>query len=370
MRRIERGAQWIFGVVVVAALLAACGGRSPSGEAADGAAGDAGAADALVTLDAHGADAAVGGDSSAPDSATSDAGSVSPKNLLYIREVSGQDQLFVARWDGSDASQLSSFVPGSIGIRSMAPAPDGRRVALGDGKGIFVFDRQSKKLEALPLQSPSGGAPPTWGWPGYLADGDLRWSPDGKRLAIGAKHANYAFVPALHLVDAAGGVMATISMQGESLSSPDQAGIKGPLYSYGFAWSHDARRLFVLTSLGLSVLTPAAQTVVQIAKHKDSPFNTGIVVSPAGDRIAVLENRSCQPKHCTDIYLLNVDGTGRRRASKSDTPKRHLVFDASGRYLVWERTRGFGVESDGLWRLDLQSGQERRIVAVGRIPSR
>lgn len=222
------------------------------------------------------------------------------ERILFVRRPALPTTAYAVQPNGSDLEVL--------GVGALAVAPDGQTVAGYDAEGFFIrigdgepVRLSSALLEQVGLSGPSGPSFFVWspdservaigqhqkGGLGLLVasrdtearlltsaawEGDLRWSPDGRRLA-------YWSDGAIWLVDAEGGVPQQL------VSAASQP---------GFDWSPDGSRLaFVVGTDVRVVVTDGSSTAAQFLFAVSLQQYSGNTLrwSPDGGHIAVSNGR-------------------------------------------------------------------------------
>lgn len=217
---------------------------------------------------------------------------------------------------------------------------------------------------------------------GTALDTQPEWSPDGQCIAFLSDRAGGA--PQPFLIDREGG---------EARALPEL-----PQGAESIAWSPDGQSLF---ALGTVPVDPDAHCDVGDApappRDPDAPevvwrlpykldglgytlagrvhlFRIGIEhgtlepltrgdfevrsvdVSPDGRRIAYSRTRDDAP-HCTDVWVMNVDGSQARRLTHDQSTASGPCWSPDGRFIVFQGALDEGDAQTRLWRIEMQSGQ-------------
>src|SRR5437870_1837684 len=112
-------------------------------------------------------------------------------------------------------------------------------------------------------------------------------------------------------------------------------------------------------------------------------FASGGALQPSGQRIAFvltsgnLTGAAAPNGFGSDIYLMNLDGSGLRRVvdhEQENTFYSGPAFDPTGRFLYFQRRAALSKEGsagtdDAFERLDLETGERRRVLADGTDPT-
>jgi Tol biopolymer transport system component len=255
-------------------------------------------------------------------------------------------------------------------------SPDGARIYWWEREGerwqLWVSPADMSAPKRLPLLSRSTG--------------DLVWSPDRSRFAVGAAVATS--VPAVLVLDTAGGAPRRIST-GEALEQP-------------IAWHPDGRRLSYLTATGGTIVTMAvnvdAGTPVRMVPDETRPHIA--IWSPDGTRMAInvidrdrstiwladsvggnrremttegfealrpprpwspdgkavlYESRRTGTR---DIWLLPMDGSAPRQLTNDVRDDYNPSWSPDGKWIAFSSNRG--LQSD-LWVMPAAGGPARRV---------
>jgi Tol biopolymer transport system component len=133
-------------------------------------------------------------------------------NILLLR---GQ-HLWAVTSAGSDVRELT---PPGFDVESVAWSPDGRRVAIGANMHIWVMNADGSHLRQVTT--------------GKLSEGTPTWSPDGKRIAFSSARTGYEQI---WVVSANGGPLRRVSRRTTSCVAP--------------AWSPNGRWIAYSCTLG------------------------------------------------------------------------------------------------------------------------
>ena len=124
---------------------------------------------------------------------------------------------------GADVRELT---PPGFEVESAAWSRDGRRVALGANKHIWVMNADGRHLRQVTR--------------GNLSEGDPSWSPDGRRIAFSSARTGYEQI---WVVPASGGPLRRVSHRTTSCVAP--------------AWSPNGRWIAYSCTLGFPKLVLA-----------------------------------------------------------------------------------------------------------------
>lgn len=230
--------------------------------------------------------------------------------------------LFIANAEGGGALNLTHSVRGEGGP---VWSPDGSEIAFIEEAGIGLW--------AISVMTRSGGNRRRLTKPGSY--GNLTWSPDGARLA-------YNSDGVLHIINADGTGEKRLTTASHSLRP---------------RWSPNGRQI-----LFFSVIEgPWTLNVIDADGTKErrlAPTLRNITTadwSPDGSRIAFSGNNKNEP---SEIYIINVDGSGLTRVSKPGFSRRDPRWSPDGQQIAY---RG-----GGLWLMEAD-GSNRRVLVDGHI---
>jgi Tol biopolymer transport system component len=138
---------------------------------------------------------------------------------------------------------------------------------------------------------------------------------------------------------------------------------------------------FVVASMnGLLTLDEQGRMTGRLVELPKDTFASGPSLDPAGRRLAfslLNISQTVQNGFGADIYLVSADGSGLRSVvthERENTFYSGPVFDPTGRFLYFQRRStvlrdNTAVTDDGIERLDLETGERRRILADGTDPT-
>ncbi|GEM_PF-2087620 len=200
----------------------------------------------------------------------------------WAGDTSDSSSLNVMKEDGAEVRQLVTY-PSAPRISELRWSPDGLRVAFGVGfpsTAIFIIRADGTGLTTVEAVSAS-----------VQSVGQFEWSPDGKRLAYAAKYSGDASAQ-IYLVNADG-------TEKRRLTS-------APLGAGGPSWSPDGKKI-VFGAAG-QIYTIHADGTGQ-RPILNAAF--GPVWSPRGDAIAYWPSSG-------GLGIVNPDGSGQRRIAGQD----------------------------------------------------
>ena len=235
---------------------------------------------------------------------------------IYVMDVDGKNPRNLTNHAGSDDSPAWS--------------PDGRRIAFyssrPEGSGLYVMDADGSNPRYL---APVGCCPP-----------DPAWSPDGKKIAftwevegldgVGLEEVGDGKQFDIAVIDADGGIPRNLTNHPFSDQSP--------------TWSPDGGQIaFQSTRDGIGIFVMDSDGSNQRLLAKPPPETGGDSYpawSPDGKKI-VFESSRKNGK--ADIYVMNADGTNRRRLTKHLAHDRYPAWSPDGEKIVFVSRRDGGI---------------------------
>lgn len=237
---------------------------------------------------------------------------------------------------------------------------------------LWIFDLDGRRE---PVQLTSGTA----------IDAQPQWSPDGTRIAFLSDRAEGP--PQPYLIDRQGGearALPQLPLGVESLAwlpdgssllatgpvavDPDAHGDvadadDGPLPERGPDAPEVVWRLpYKLDGLGYTLaeriqlfrLDIDTGTVEQLTR---GDFEVrGFEASPDGRRVAFSRTRG-DAQHCTDIWVMNLDGSEARRLTHEQASASGPSWSPDGRWIVFQGALDEGDAQARLWRIEMATGQ-------------
>ena len=201
-------------------------------------------------------------------------------------------------------------------------SPDGRTLALTDlisptAQTLFVMDADGSNRRRLPLAAGGKGNVSNF-WPA--------WSPDGTRLAftrsVIGPHTRTGWADDVYVVDLDGTNLRRVTTSGTALAP---------------TWSPDGRRIAYLGVVGAADSSDSSyrlhlvnadgsgdHTLLAASRASWAPGGHAHIWSPAwspdGRRLAfsrATRRATKPPRAITEIYVINPDGTGLRRLTRT-----------------------------------------------------
>lgn len=186
--------------------------------------------------------------------------------LLFVQS----NRLYVMDADGSGQRRLTRLEPDEASW-----SPDGTTIAVTTFDGLFAIGANGLGPRKL-FSTPHGEI------------GGIGWSPDGQRISFGVE-----------------GRFAVVEVGGRVLVRPQERGYRWDTgYELRASWSPDRQALaYERPEGGIDVVSGNGAEWRRLATSGEDP-----AWSPDGARIAFSDG--------ADIYVMNSDGTGRRKVSE------------------------------------------------------
>jgi Tol biopolymer transport system component len=228
----------------------------------------------------------------------------SAKASRRIAFSSGGAPLYVMNADGSGQRWLTLTLA-SWG--TSAWSPDGRRIAFGSNRGgnshVYVVNADGSAQQSLTPERSHDFAP--------------AWSPDGRKIAFGSTRGGNSDIY----------VMNTDGSRRRNLS-------RNPANEYAFAWSPDGRKIAFLSYRGgnsrVYVMTADGSGQRRLTRGNALP-SAPPAWSPDGRRIAFVSERDGN----AEIYVVNADGTGQRNLTRSPRYEGDPAWSPDGRKIAF-----------------------------------
>lgn len=207
-------------------------------------------------------------------------------------------------------------------------SPDGQRIAfLSDRAGgapqPFLIDREGGEARALP-ELPQGAE-------------NIAWLPDGRSLLVTGP---VPVDPDAHRkVDD---------------HAPPERGPDAPEVVWRLPYKLDGLGYTLAERVHLFRVDTATGTLEPLTR---GDFEVrGFDISPDGRRIALSRTRDSVP-HCTDIWVMNLDGSEARRLTHEQASASGPAWSPDGRWIVFQGALDEGDAQARLWRIEMASGR-------------
>ncbi len=246
---------------------------------------------------------------------------------------SQHDELFVMNADGSAARRLTWTRAAHTRVfhDNLSWSPDGRRIVFDrndDGpEGIYVIKANGRGKRPLIRAHKAG-----WGWPRNSA-----LSPDGRKIAL--TDGSHVFV-----VNAGGGTR-------------PRPVARVPGSPFDLTWSPDGRRIAVLgDDADLMVMRRDGSGLLNVTRKLPEWKISGHAWSPDGQTFAVAIQEQFRAPY--QIWLVNADGTGKRKLTTAPRDSWSPVWSPDG------KTIAFASERDGnseIYVMNAEGSDQRRL---------
>ncbi len=258
------------------------------------------------------------GDARAFDAAWSPNG----KQIAYITDVNGKEQLVVAAADGSNPQTLTQF--GGKLTRTPSWSPDSKQIAvMSDDAGIadiYTLNADGSALKKLTDSS--------------VATRDPAWSPNGMQIAYAA--------------DVTGQGVYQIYVRGTAPNTPTATATTAAAPATGLVATAAATVAFTPRSVPGGTLTALTQS---------GGSNYNPTWSPDGTQITFISTRDGR----ASVYVMAADGSGARSLTYQDGSgeSRDPTWSPDSRWIIFSSNRDGGVFN--LFALSPDSGDVTQI---------
>jgi Tol biopolymer transport system component len=210
--------------------------------------------------------------------------------IAFASDRTGSWQIYTMNPDGSDPVQVTNLAPTSDDLLAPSISPNGQKIAFnydtGSGPDIYVVNADGNGL--LQITNDHGSIVP-------------RWSPDGQRIIFTT---NSRFNT---------GVIVTIAADG----SGKRKILTTDLWdSIGGVYTPDGKQIVFGSEMGglisavwIMKADGSNQRRLTPAALRAQPWG----VSPDGKRILAYSNQDSPPALPSDLLVMNLDGSGRKR---------------------------------------------------------
>lgn len=214
--------------------------------------------------------------------------------IVFTSDRSGSWQIYTMNLDGSDQFQVTNLAPTDDDGLFASISPDGKQITFnynaGNGPDLFVINSDGTRLRQLSDDRSSF-------WP--------RWSPDGKRLVFSTFAGLRSVVIATMAADGGGKRKLLTTDLWESVGgiyTPD-----GKQIVFGSQMGGFVSAVWIMNADGSHQrrLTPAVL--------RGQPWG----VSPDGKHVVGYSNQDSPPALGNGVFVMNLDGTGRKRLAGS-----------------------------------------------------
>lgn len=247
-------------------------------------------------------------------------------DVQHIEDDSYRSALWLFNIEGR--GEPLQLTPGTARDAQPQWSPDGRRIAfLSDRAGgapqPFVIAREGGEARQLP-ELPQGAE-------------SIAWLPDGRSLL------------------ATGPVPVDPDAHREVDGDPPPArGPDDPEVVWRLPYKLDGLGYTLAERVHLFRIDTEGGTLEQLTR---GDFEVrGFDVSHDGRRIAYARTRE-DAQHCTDIWVMNLDGSDARRLTHEQATASGPSWSPDGRWIVFQGALDEGDAQAGLWRIEMETGQ-------------
>jgi TolB protein len=206
-------------------------------------------------------------------------------------------------------------------------------------------------------------------------DGDLAWSPDGRRIAFvrirGHLNGHFGGRADIYVVNADGNELHRLA---HGIAPALQAGAPSPGFASHPAWSPDGRRIaFVSNRDGnhdIFVVNADGGGLRNLTRSRRKRNRLewwgpdGPRWSPDGREIAFRSDRDGND----EIYVVNADGTELRRLTHNSKSDGGPLWSPDGRrILFWRSSQGYGFRGD-VWVMNADGSAQRNLTRSATHP--
>jgi Tol biopolymer transport system component len=298
----------------------------------------------------------VGGTSRKVVDRCNSAAAVSPdgRKIAFVRTGGpSNSDLVVANVDGTGERVVASL-DGDEWLSEEGPAwsPDGKKMAIGAGATVDGVDQ----MKLLGIDAESGAkrdlSPKRW-----VDAGRVVWMPDGASLAL----------MATERTDEVGAQVWRVAYpSGEASRITNDVQVRD---ESSLGVTADGRTLVTVTEQVLSRIetVPASGDVSRLTRLTSAEANgegyEGLDLAPGG-RVVFSSYEGGQ----FDLWVMNSDGGGRQRLTSDIHVEDDPTVSPDGRHVVFRSNRPDGAATMRLWRMDIDGGNPVQLAARADFP--
>jgi Tol biopolymer transport system component len=239
-----------------------------------------------------------------------------PWRIALTSNREGDSEIYSMYADGTDVRRLTRSpkfdAPGPL-------SPDGRK--------MLFYSQRSPKGDVWVMNA--DGRRPRNLTRNAAHDGGGTWSPDGRRIAFDTDRDGNG---ELYVMNADGSAQRNLS---PSPSSHEWAG----------GWTPDGQTFLFGTDRDgnweIYGMNADGSNPRNLTRHPGNdaglPGGSGLVLSPAGDKIVFSSTRDTRDKDNPELYVMNVDGSGLRRLTRAPGAEFAFSWSPDGRKLAYAR---------------------------------
>jgi Tol biopolymer transport system component len=263
--------------------------------------------------------------------------------IAFVANLNGSNQIYTINPDGTDLFQVTNLPPATDGIAWFYDySPDGKEIAFGhDMSGrleLYVINADGTGLHQITQE---GGAIP-------------HWSPDGSHIV-------YSTGSELGV-----GVIATIRADGS-----ERKVISSPFWeSLQAEYTPDGKHIVFTTQTG--GLVSALWIMDTDGKHQrrltDPELAAGALdISPDGKQAVFYTNQNT-PKPYSNIFRINLNGTGLTRLTSGVHNDTQPVFSPDGRRILY-MTDPLSPGSSDIFIMNADGSHKRLFLEAALLPN-
>jgi len=249
------------------------------------------------------------------------------RTIVFVSWRDGNGEVYAMDADGSSPRNLTQDP-----AKDVRPAwsPDGRRIAFvshRDGNSeVYVMNADGSGKRNLTRSRASDDSPTFFS---AIASSAPAWSRDGRRIAFLRPATRSYKYPGRGVIRRDGNDLYVVNADGSGLRNLTRN--LRPTHPYSqLVWSPDGRTIYFGRYL---VRTDGS------GARRLPYIPVTAVWSPDGRRIAFAAKGSPPSPSQTDIYVMNADGSGKRKLTHNESGNKEPAWSPDGRKIAFQSTR-------------------------------